>query len=190
APAVMDTMTVHLLNNDVEFRATGSKIKFKGFMKVYVESSDDNNKKIEDKLLPDLEEGMEITAKEITPNQHFTQPPPRYTEARLVRTMEELGIGRPSTYAPTIDTIQRRGYVSLDNKRFIPTELGTIVSESVEEYFPEIIDVDFTVKMEENLDAVEEGNSKWIEVIDGFYTGFEKRLEHAEEAMEKIEIKD
>src|SRR5699024_4558584 len=92
--------------------------------------------------------------------------------------------------APTIDTIQRRGYVSLDNKRFIPTELGTIVSESVEEYFPEIIDVDFTVKMEENLDAVEEGNSKWIEVIDGFYTGFEKRLEHAEEAMEKIEIKD
>jgi len=133
---------------------------------------------------------LEITAKEITPNQHFTQPPPRFTESRLVRTMEELGIGRPSTYAPTIDTIQRRGYVSLDNKRFIPTELGTIVSESVEEYFPEIIDVDFTVKMEENLDAVEEGNSKWIEVIDGFYTGFEKRLEHAEEAMEKIEIKD
>lgn len=189
AAAIMDTMTVHLLNNGVEFRATGSKIKFNGFMKVYVEGTDDN-KKVEDKLLPNLEEGMEVTAKEITPNQHFTQPPPRYTEARLVRAMEELGIGRPSTYAPTLDTIQRRGYASIDNKRFIPTELGTIVSESVEEFFPEIIDVDFTVKMEENLDAVEEGNTEWVAVIDDFYIDFEKRLKFAEEAMEKIEIKD
>ncbi len=189
AAAIMDTMTVHLLNNGVEFRATGSKIKFRGFMKVYVEGTDDN-KKVEDKLLPNLEEGMEVIAKEITPNQHFTQPPPRYTEARLVRTMEELGIGRPSTYAPTIDTIQRRGYVSIDNKRFIPTELGTIVCESVAEYFPEIIDVDFTVNMEENLDAVEEGNTEWVAVIDDFYRDFEKRVKFAEEAMEKIEIKD
>lgn len=187
--AIMDTMTVHLLNNNVEFRATGSKVKFKGFMTVYVESTDDN-KKIEDRLLPDLEEGMEVNAKEITPNQHFTQPPPRYTEARLVRAMEEIGIGRPSTYAPTLDTIQRRGYTSMDNKRFIPTELGTIVSESVEEYFPEIIDVDFTVKMEENLDSVEEGKIEWVKVIEEFYTDFEKRLEFAEEEMEKIEIKD
>lgn len=187
--AIMDTMTVHLVNNNVEFRATGSKVKFKGFMTVYVESTDDN-KKVEDRLLPDLEEGMEVNAKEITPNQHFTQPPPRYTEARLVRAMEEIGIGRPSTYAPTLDTIQRRGYTSMDNKRFIPTELGTIVSESVEEYFPEIIDVDFTVKMEENLDSVEEGKIEWVKVIDEFYTDFEKRLEFAEEEMEKIEIKD
>lgn len=187
--AIMDTMTVHLVNKNVEFRATGSKVKFKGFMTVYVESTDDN-KKVEDRLLPDLEEGMEVNAKEITPNQHFTQPPPRYTEARLVRAMEEIGIGRPSTYAPTLDTIQRRGYTSMDNKRFIPTELGTIVSESVEEYFPEIIDVDFTVKMEENLDSVEEGKIEWVKVIDEFYTDFEKRLEFAEEEMEKIEIKD
>ncbi|MHA6251307.1 type I DNA topoisomerase [Oceanobacillus sp. CAU 1775] len=189
ATALMDTMTIHLVNNQVEFRATGSKVKFPGFMKVYIESTDDN-KKVEDKLLPELEEGMEVNAKEITPNQHYTQPPPRYTEARLVRTMEELGIGRPSTYAPTLDTIQRRGYVSIDNKRFIPTELGTIVSESVEEYFPEVIDVDFTAKMERDLDSIEEGDTKWREVIDNFYSDFEKRLEFAEKEMEKIEIKD
>ncbi|WP_100010970.1 type I DNA topoisomerase [Lentibacillus sediminis] len=189
APAVMDTMTVHLLNNGVEFRATGSKIKFKGFMRVYVEGTDDN-KKEEDKTLPDLEEGGEVKAEEITPNQHFTQPPPRYTEARLVRTMEELGIGRPSTYAPTLDTIQRRGYVSLDNKRFIPTELGSIVSEMVEEFFPEIIDVDFTVKMEGDLDSIEEGKNEWVNIIDSFYQDFEKRLKTAEEEMENVEIKD
>ncbi|PAV29989.1 DNA topoisomerase I [Virgibacillus profundi] len=189
APAIMDTMTVHLLNNDVEFRATGSKVKFKGFMKVYVESSDDN-KKVEDKLLPELSEGMKVKAKDITPNQHFTQPPPRYTEARLVRTMEESGIGRPSTYAPTIDTIQRRNYVNIDNKRFIPTELGGIVNELVEEFFPKIIDVDFTVKMEGDLDSIEEGKTEWVKIIDNFYQDFEKRLEIAEKEMEKIEIKD
>ncbi|MBY7143647.1 type I DNA topoisomerase [Virgibacillus sp. NKC19-3] len=189
APAVMDTMTVHLLNNGVEFRATGSKIKFKGFMKVYVEGTDDN-KKDENKTLPDLSEGMEVEATEITPNQHFTQPPPRFTEARLVRTMEELGIGRPSTYAPTLDTIQRRGYVSIDNKRFIPTELGTIILELVEEFFPEIINVDFTVKMESDLDSIEEGKTEWVNVIDDFYQDFHKRLEIAEEEMEKIEIRD
>lgn len=191
APAVMDTVTVHLTNNDVEFRATGSQVKFNGFMKVYVEGTDDNkNNIVQEKLLPELEEGMKVTAKKIDPNQHFTQPPPRYTEARLVRAMEELGIGRPSTYAPTLDTIQRRGYVSLENRRFVPTELGTIVSEAVEEYFPEIIDVDFTAKMEKDLDTIEEGKSDWVEVIDDFYKDFENRLEYAEKEMEKIEIKD
>ncbi|GAA0435444.1 MAG: type I DNA topoisomerase [Bacillota bacterium] len=189
APAVMDTMTVHLLNNLVEFRATGSKIKFKGFMKVYIEGTDDN-KKEDNKFLPELSEGMEVTANDIKPNQHFTQPPPRYTEARLVKTMEELGIGRPSTYAPTLDTIQRRGYVSIDNKRFIPTELGSIVSEIMEEFFPKIIDVAFTAKMEGDLDAIEEGKTEWITIIDQFYTDFAKRLEKAEQEMEKIEIKD
>lgn len=191
APAVMDTVTVHLTNNNVEFRATGSQVKFNGFMKVYVEGTDDNkNNIVQEKLLPELEEGMKVTAKKIDPNQHFTQPPPRYTEARLVRAMEELGIGRPSTYAPTLDTIQRRGYVSLENRRFVPTELGTIVSEAVEEYFPEIIDVDFTAKMEKDLDTIEEGKSDWVEVIDDFYKDFENRLEYAEKEMEKIEIKD
>ncbi|NWO12959.1 type I DNA topoisomerase [Virgibacillus sp.] len=189
AAAVMDTMTVHVLNNNVEFRATGSKIKVKGFMKVYVEGRDDK-KKDENKLLPALSEGMKVKAQEIKPNQHFTQPPPRYTEARLVKTMEELGIGRPSTYAPTLDTIQRRGYVSIDNKRFVPTELGTIVLELVEEFFPKIIDVDFTAKMENDLDAIEEGSIEWVKIIDQFYQEFEKRLKKAEQEMEKVEIKD
>lgn len=187
--AIMDTMTVHLLHNEIEFRASGSKIKFPGFMKVYVEGTDD--KKADDNnYLPDLEQGMTVEAQIIEPNQHFTQPPPRYTEARLVKTMEEKGIGRPSTYAPTLDTIQRRGYVSMDNKRFIPTELGTIVIDMLEEFFPEIINVDFTVKMEKELDTIEEGNVKWRSVIDGFYGDFAKRLEKAESEMAEIEIKD
>ena len=189
AQAVLDTMTVHLVNEGVEFRATGSKVKFKGFMKVYVEGNDDN-KSEKDRILPNLEEGMTVKADEITPNQHFTQPPPRYTEARLVRTMEEQGIGRPSTYAPTLDTIQRRGYVTLDNKRFVPTELGEIVINILEEFFPEIIDLEFTVKMEEDLDHVEEGKTEWVTIIDDFYKGFDIRLEKAEQEMEKIEIRD
>ncbi|MCP8616533.1 type I DNA topoisomerase [Salirhabdus salicampi] len=189
APAILDTVTAHLVNNEVEFRATGSQVKFKGFMKVYIEGNDDN-KKEEDKLLPPLEEGTKVKAKKINPNQHFTQPPPRYTEARLVKTLEELGIGRPSTFAPTLDTIQRRGYVALDNRRFVPTELGEIVTDIMSEYFPEIIDVNFTAKMETDLDSIEEGKNKWVKIIDSFYQGFEPRLEKAEKEMEKIEIKD
>ncbi|MBA2174123.1 type I DNA topoisomerase [Halobacillus locisalis] len=189
APAVLDTMTVHMLNEGVEFRATGSEVKFKGFMKVYVEGNDDN-KKEKDKLLPHMEEGMTVKAEEIKPNQHFTQPPPRYTEARLVKTLEELGIGRPSTYAPTLDTIQRRGYVALDNKRFVPTELGEIVLDQLKEYFPEIIDVDFTKGMEDDLDSIEEGEQNWASIIGEFYKDFEPRLTKAEKEMEEIEIKD
>ncbi|MFZ0371238.1 MAG: type I DNA topoisomerase [Halobacillus sp.] len=189
APAVLDTMTVHLYNQGIEFRATGSEVKFKGFMKVYIEGRDDN-KKEKDKLLPHLEEGMTVKAEEITPNQHFTQPPPRYTEARLVKTLEELGIGRPSTYAPTLDTIQRRGYVALDNKRFVPTELGEIVLEQLIEYFPEIIDLDFTKEMEDDLDAIEVGKEDWVSIIGDFYKDFQPRLEKAEKEMEEIEIKD
>ncbi|WP_026674294.1 type I DNA topoisomerase [Alkalihalobacterium bogoriense] len=189
APAIMDTMTVDLNNEGVLFRATGSKVKFPGFMKVYIEGNDDG-KKEEDKLLPDLEEGASVKKEEITPNQHFTQPPPRYSEARLVKTMEELGIGRPSTFAPTLDTIQRRGYVALDDKRFIPTELGEIVIELISEFFPEILDVEFTAKMENDLDSVEEGEKNWIQIIDHFYHEFEKQVKHAEEEMEEVEIKD
>ncbi|SDB90058.1 DNA topoisomerase-1 [Shouchella lonarensis] len=189
APAVMDTMTVDLENHDVYFRATGSKVKFPGFMKVYVETGDDN-KKEEDRLLPDLQEGEQVTAEKLAPTQHFTQPPPRYTEARLVKTLEELGIGRPSTYAPTLDTIQRRHYVALDGKRFVPTELGMIVLDLIVEFFPEILDVAFTAKMEEDLDLIEEGREDWVNVIDQFYQGFEARLKVAEEEMREVEIKD
>lgn len=189
APAVMDTMTVHLNNNGVEFRATGSKVKFKGFMKVYVEGTD-NNKKEKESFLPDLNEGEKVTTKDIKPNQHFTQPPPRYTEATLVGTMEKQGLGRPSTYAPTLETIQRRGYVKLDNRRFVPTELGEIVVDVLVEYFPEITNVDFTADMETQLDSIEVGEEEWKKIIDDFYQDFRPRLEKAEEEMATIEIKD
>ncbi|MBT2681341.1 type I DNA topoisomerase [Bacillus sp. ISL-35] len=189
ASAIMDTMSVDLRNGDITFRATGSKVKFPGFMKVYVEGTDDQVEE-KDKFLPDLKEGDEVTKKDIEPKQHFTQPPPRYTEARLVRTLEEMGIGRPSTYAPTLDTIQKRGYVSLDNKRFVPTELGEVIHELMIEFFPEILDLEFTAKMEENLDHVEEGKINWVKVIDDFYRDFEKSLEVAEKEMQEIEIKD
>ncbi|MGE6753125.1 type I DNA topoisomerase [Rossellomorea sp. NPDC071047] len=189
SPAIMDTMSVDIVNGSVMFRATGSKVKFPGFMKVYVEGSDDQ-KEEKDNLLPALEENDKVKSENIDPNQHFTQPPPRYTEARLVKTLEELGIGRPSTYAPTLDTIQRRGYVTLDNKRFIPTELGEIVLELVREFFPDIIDVEFTANMERSLDDIEDGNVKWERIIDRFYQDFEKHLEKAENEMEKIEIRD
>ncbi|MEH7345219.1 type I DNA topoisomerase [Bacillus sp. JJ1532] len=189
ASAVMDTMSVDLMNGDVIFRATGSKVKFPGFMKVYVEGTDDQAEE-KDKMLPDLKEGDEVIKKDIDPKQHFTQPPPRYTEARLVKTLEERGIGRPSTFAPTLDTIQKRGYVALDNKRFIPTELGEIVHELMFEFFPNILDVEFTAKMEKDLDYIEEGKVNWIEIINNFYVNFEKHLEIAEKEMQEIEIKD
>ncbi|MCZ2258801.1 type I DNA topoisomerase [Sporosarcina sp. G11-34] len=191
APAVLDTVSADLVNNDVRFRANGSQVKFHGFMKVYVEGNDDKEEEKEkDRILPPLEEGEQVHYKNIDPKQHFTQPPPRFTEARLVKTLEELGIGRPSTFAPTLDTIQKRGYVTLDAKRFMPTELGGIVHQAVDEFFPKIIDVEFTAQMEKELDDVEEGNKKWKKVIDDFYIDFEKTVEYADTEMEKIEIKD
>lgn len=148
-------------------------------MKVYVEGSDDQQEEGE-RYLPHLEEGDVVQSESIEPKQHFTQPPPRYTEARLVKTLEELGIGRPSTYAPTLDTIQKRGYVALENKRFVPTELGEIVLELIREFFPEIIDVEFTADMEKDLDEIEEGKVPWVQIIDAFYQNFEARLKKAE----------
>ena len=162
APAVLDTVAVDLVNGDVRFRANGSQVKFQGFMKVYVEGNDDKEEE-KDRILPPLEEGEQVKFSEIDPKQHFTQPPPRFSEARLVKTLEEQGIGRPSTYAPTLDTIQKRGYVVLDAKRFLPTELGGIVHQAVDQYFPNIIDLEFTAQMEKELDNVEHGLIKWVE---------------------------
>lgn len=189
APAILDTVTVELLNEDVQFRANGSQVKFAGFMKVYIEGTDDQTEETT-KLLPEMAVGDVVKSLEIEPKQHFTQPPPRYSEARLVKTMEEIGIGRPSTYAPTLDTIQRRGYVTLDNKRFIPTELGEIVHQLVLEFFPDVINIEFTAKMEQDLDRVEDGQTKWVEVIDAFYPDFEKHVKYADAEMEKVVIKD
>ncbi|MED0686971.1 type I DNA topoisomerase [Anoxybacillus ayderensis] len=189
APALLDTVAVELSNGSVVFRATGSTVKFPGFMKVYVEGTDDP-KDEQQRLLPDFVEGERVFSKDIEGKQHFTQPPPRYTEARLVKTLEELGIGRPSTYAPTLDTIQKRNYVTLENKRFVPTELGEIVLDLMMQFFPEILDVEFTAKMEKNLDDIEEGKVEWVRIIDEFYREFEKRLKVAEVEMEKVEIAD
>ncbi|MDF2964047.1 MAG: topoisomerase, partial [Paenibacillus sp.] len=185
----LDTMTVDIAAGDTIFRAVGSKMKFPGFMKVYVEGNDDGTTE-EEKLLPPLKQGDKVKKKQIDPKQHFTQPPPRYTEARLVRALEEMGIGRPSTYAPTLETIQKRGYVAIDEKKFVPTELGELVIQQMIEYFPEILDVEFTAQMEGELDQVEEGKEDWVKVLGTFYESFEKRLEVAEEEMEKIEIQD
>ena len=189
APAVLDTVKMELSNNGVIFRSNGQTIKFKGFMQIYVEGKDDEDENLNNRL-PDIKEGEVVKAEEIKPAQHFTQPPPRFTEARLVKTLEELGIGRPSTFAPTLDTIQKRNYVRLDQKRFVPTEIGEIVNQSMNEYFPDIIDVDFTRSMESRLDDIADGDLTWVTVIDDFYKGFEPQVKRAEEEMEKIEIKD
>jgi len=189
ASAILDTLSVDIAVGDATFRAAGSKVRFQGFMKVYVEGNDDGTTE-EDRLLPPLKSGDVLEKQEIEPKQHFTQPPPRYTEARLVRTLEELGIGRPSTYAPTLETIQKRGYVAVEEKKFIPTELGELVIEQMEEFFPEILDVEFTANMEGDLDHVEEGTEDWVKVLAEFYESFEKRLEFAEEEMKEIEIED
>ncbi len=189
APAILDTVALDVTQNDIKFRANGQTIKFKGFMTLYVEAKDDKDNDKENKL-PKLNQGDKVTATQIEPAQHFTQPPPRYTEARLVKTLEELKIGRPSTYAPTIDTIQKRNYVKLESKRFVPTELGEIVYEQVKDYFPEIIDVEFTVNMETLLDKIAEGDIGWRKVIDNFYGSFKLDVARAEEEMKKVEIKD
>jgi DNA topoisomerase-1 len=189
ASAILDTMTVTITAGVATFRANGSKVNFPGFMKVYIEGNDDG-KEEKDNLLPPLEEGQILHLDQLDPKQHFTQPPPRYSEARLVRTLEELGIGRPSTFAPTLETIQKRGYVALEDKRFIPTELGEIVIQLMEEFFPEILDSTFTAKMEEDLDFVEEGKVNWVNVLNGFYQGFQKRMEVADKFMQEVEIED
>ncbi|WP_025113925.1 type I DNA topoisomerase [Lysinibacillus fusiformis] len=189
APAILDTVAVDLQNGDVLFRANGSQVKFAGFMKLYIEGTDDQTEETT-KLLPEMEIGDQVKSLEIEPKQHFTQPPPRYSEARLVKTMEELGIGRPSTYAPTLDTIQRRGYVVLDAKRFMPTELGEIVHQLVLEFFPDIINIEFTAQMEQDLDDIEEGSRQWKKIVEEFYKDFEVHVKHADEAMEKVVIKD
>ncbi|WP_067617240.1 type I DNA topoisomerase [Alicyclobacillus acidiphilus] len=190
ASAILDTTTVDSEIDGAWFRATGSVVRFPGFMAVYIEGNDDADDDDNGKLLPPVNEGDVYEVSKIDPEQHFTQPPPRYSESSLVKAMEELGIGRPSTYAPTIDTIIKRGYVLLEQKRFIPTELGEIVVNLLKENFDQLIDVDFTANMEDELDSVEEGKADWIKLLDDFYRQFEQNLEQAEASLEHVEIKD
>lgn len=187
--AVLDTMKVNLSQNGVMFVANGSKIKFHGFMKVYVEGNDEG-KEDKENILPDLTEGEIVVAADLENKQHFTQPPARYSEATLIKTLEENGVGRPSTYAPTLETIQRRYYVKLVSKRFEPSELGEIVNKMIVEFFPQIIDINFTAEMEKDLDKIAEAQEEWVEVVDRFYKPFAKELEKAETEIEKIQIKD
>ena len=181
--AVFDTMNVRLGQNGVQYTANGSQVKFDGYLAIYNDS--DKNK-----MLPDMEEGDTVTQVYSKPEQHFTQPPARYSEATLIKTLEENGVGRPSTYAPTIETIQKRYYVKLVAKRFEPTELGEIVNKLIVEFFPDIVNVTFTAEMEGKLDDVELGKEQWQKVIDSFYQPFKKEVAKAEEEMEKIQIKD
>jgi len=181
--AVFDTMSVKLEQNSVQFAASGSQVKFDGYLVIYNDS--DKNK-----MLPEMEKGDIVKRVNTNPEQHFTQPPARYSEATLIKTLEENGVGRPSTYAPTIETIQKRYYVKLVSKRFEPTELGEIVNSLIIEFFPDIVNVKFTADMEAKLDDVEVGKEQWQKVIDEFYQLFEKEVAKAETEMEKIQIKD
>ncbi|ODM25686.1 DNA topoisomerase I [Clostridium sp. Bc-iso-3] len=188
-PAVYDTINADIEAGKYLFKASGSTIKFQGFTILYQEGKDEEAEEGEI-IIPELIEGEELKQKKIDPKQHFTQPPPRYTEASLVRTLEEKGIGRPSTYAPTITTILSRGYIVKEGKTLIPTELGKIVTDIMKNYFQDIVDVEFTAQMEQKLDKVEEGEKKWVEVMKNFYSQFVDVLKDAEDKIGNIEIPD
>ncbi|POH09470.1 DNA topoisomerase I [Fructilactobacillus sanfranciscensis] len=183
-PAIVDTETVKVVQNGVEYRANGSKLNFEGYLKAYSAGKEKDN------ILPDLEIGDHVTLDNNVPNQHFTQPPARYTEANLIKALEENGVGRPSTYAPTLMTIQKRYYVKLDARRFVPTELGEIVNKLIEEYFPEIVNVDFTADIEGKLDDIEEAKLRWVKLVSEFYQPFSKEVSYAEKEMEDVQIKE
>jgi len=193
-PAKLDQTAVDIVSADRRFvfRATGSVVAFPGFMAVYVEGTDNadvdkkGGGKDSEKILPPLDQGQSLTATEVTPNQHFTKPPPRYSEATLVRALEEKGIGRPSTYASIVNTIQARKYVHREKGRLAPTELGETVNELLVESFPEVLDVEFTASLEQQLDAVEEGREDWQNLLSQFYEVFERRLATAHEEMREV----
>ncbi|GAV25330.1 DNA topoisomerase I [Carboxydothermus islandicus] len=181
--AQYDVTTVEIEAGDYLFRATGSILRFPGFTKIYQVEEEEGEEK---EKLPPLMEGQILTLLKLEPKQHFTEPPPRYTEATLIKALEEKGIGRPSTYAPILETILKRGYVEKDKKQLKPTELGRIVVDLLKEHFPDIIDVEFTAEMEEKLDQIEEGEKNWIEVLRSFYEPFNETLRQSYEKIEKI----
>lgn len=187
AAAVYDTLTVDIAADKYLFKAVGSKIKFPGFMTLYIEGRDDNDDEKENPI-PELMEGEAVVLKELSPRQYFTQPPSRYTEASLVKAMEEKGIGRPSTYAPTISTIIDRGYVVVEKKYLYPTELGRIVTDMLKNHFSDIVDVQFTANMEQQLDEIEEGEKNWVELIRKFYGPFSETVDNVEKVVGRVEI--
>ncbi len=186
APALYETQSSTVKANDCVFKNSSSLLKFKGFLEVYdkVEGDEESSK------IPVLSEGDVLSAKDVLSTQHFTQPPARFSDASLIKILEEIGVGRPSTYAPTIGTILNRNYVVKEQKLFYMTELGQVVNDIMKEYFKNIVNVDFTATMEEELDNVEEGSVEWKDIIRKFYPDFDKDLLNAEEKLSKIEIKD
>ena len=188
-PALYETMTAEMSGDGVGLRFYGEHKKFAGFTSVYEESVDDAEASSEVNL-PALKEGDAVAVGQVESEQHFTQPPSRYTEASLVRALDEKGSGRPSTYAPTSTTIISRGYVSREKKRLYPTELGRMITAMMEEYFADIVDTEFTADLEERLDAVEEGEVNWKQILRDFYPSFAETLKVAEQKIEKVEVKD
>ena len=186
ADSIQKTTQVDIVANNYLFKASGYRVDFDGFTILYVESKDEAEAKTSE--LPPLEKDMPLKLKEITPNQHFTQPPARFTEASLIKALEEYGIGRPSTYAATITTIVSREYVKREGKTLHPTELGEALSNLMKERFPKIVNVKFTAQMEQDLDTVESGSVEWVALLDQFYSDFEKTLKKAKADMEGVKI--
>jgi len=179
SPAILDTQKIDVSAEEYTFRANGQTLKFSGFLKVYPI-------KISENILPNLSKNEILKLVKIVDNQHFTQPPARYSEATLIKTLEQKGIGRPSTYAPIVSTIQTRGYVKKEKGKFYPQEIGIMVNSILVKHFPEIVDIDFTVKMENNLDKIAQGKKEWQPIISEFYKPFAKRLEQKYESVQKV----
>jgi DNA topoisomerase-1 len=202
APAILDGTTVDInAGKESElrvgeegpyvFRATGSVVRFPGFMAVYKAGRDDGDKdELDDGALPPLSENELLDLLRLIPEQHFTEPPPRFSEATLVKALEEQGIGRPSTYAPTIATLQARSYVTVEQRKLIPTELGMVVSELLVEHFPRIFDIGFTSTLEDELDEIASGDRAWVPTMREFYGPFTETLKQAEKSMERVRLKD
>ena len=187
--AIFDTMAVNIKANDYDFKANGQTLKFKGFMTLYIEGTDAKEEEQEG-MLPPLEENQKVTKKKLNPKQSFTEPPARYTEASLVKALEEKGIGRPSTYSPTITTILERRYIEKEQKQLLPTELGKIVNRLLVENFDDVVNVEFTADVESRFDKIAEGNEKWKDVIREFYGPFIKEVEKVEKELEHVQLVD
>ena len=187
--AIFDTMSVNIKAKDYDFKANGQTLKFKGFMTLYVEGTDKKEEEQEG-MLPPLEENQKVIKKKLNPKQSFTEPPARYTEASLVKALEEKGIGRPSTYSPTITTILERRYIEKEQKQLVPTELGKIVNKLLVENFSDVVNVEFTADVETRFDKIAEGNEKWKDVIREFYGPFIQEVEKVEKELEHVQLVD
>jgi len=180
-PAVFDSTSINIQADKYEFKSNGNILKFDGFLRIY-------QIKTQDVLLPEIKENEILDLEKLIPSQHFTKPPAPYSEATLVKALEENGIGRPSTYAPTLDTIQRRNYVVKKLRYLYPTDIGIVVNDLLVKHFPNIVDINFTAKMEEDLDKIAQGKEKWVKIIKEFYIPFAKNIKDKEKEIDKKEL--